>query len=664
MNSPIFRSILAGILLGIGIVSVEAKCEKTCEDTCGEPDVNIPTQGSICKFLSYKDPKSGFDCCIDVRHRPEFYYARGVQRFNTNPEDQFVYVQGTWDLTWAVNYQQALQSKLGIRNKSRWGSPEIIKTTEESIKLGDAVVGKHRHHIGRQLMWIREAWVQINLNNAIGIPGCNRYYLQIGALPFSVGRGIALGDAYAVSSGIVGFYTEDVIDQYAYGIVQHGEIVPCKWSYDFYYEMVRNRSGSYGEVAEAIYTHIPDRKSCPSRGFGSITQIGAVRFNINPFDDNSSCGNLNIQPYLIGAYAPEMKLETYPDAKLLMGTWGVAFDYLKNNFECGAELAFNFGHQTVHTMDRNSIEFVRDSDGFGVYKYSQIYTSDPSVSGAEKAIVTDTNKSIVEKSSDTVVSNGQEIGTTGLYNGVNRIRDGYKNHLSGYMAVTDFGYLFCDNNFKIAASLAYASGDQDPNRRLDTDSLDSETDRNYSGFVGLQEIYAGKQIQSVFVIGSHSISRPLSLPNNDLPPQERFASTVSGFTNLVVAGTGLHWMPQKSCINFTLRGNAIAYWTAVASNKFDLTKNTTLDEKANKFLGLELNAFFDFKLLKKALKVFGVGALFLPGQHYRDIKGKPQNAKEALALEKKINNGVPVDTNLVLGDSQAWAVNVGLEYTF
>ena len=38
-----------------------------------------------------------------------------------------------------------------------------------------------------------------------------------GAFPFELGRGIALGTAYAVDASDLGFYSENAIDQYAFG---------------------------------------------------------------------------------------------------------------------------------------------------------------------------------------------------------------------------------------------------------------------------------------------------------------------------------------------------------------------------------------------------------------------------------------------------------------
>ncbi|MBT4856260.1 hypothetical protein HOM50_04385 [bacterium] len=656
------RSIRSLLMLSLLCVSTVFSSKEYCGEVCEkcEQNITIPTNAKICKFLSYTDPATGFKICIDLQQKPELYYARSVQRFSENPDDQWIYVQSIWDLTSAINYQDSLQSKLGIRNKARWGSPAIINTTEETIKAGDAVTGKHRHYIGRQFMWIREAWVQISLNEAIGLPTCNEHYFKIGAFSFKLGRGISLGDAYAVSPGVVGFYVDDVVDQYAYGLSEHGEVIHCRLSYDFYYEMARNRSGSFSEVAEAVYAQDPSRYSCPSRGFGSITQLVAFKFDYHPFDPESSCGYLNMQPYVLGAYAPEQRVEVQPDAFMQMGTWGCAFDYTRRNFVWGGELAFNRGAQTVRPLDRNQIKEVRNSDGFLVNQYTQVYTD---AALTTKALVSDANKVIVDADNGSPVSNGTEIGSTGLYNGLKRYRPKYKNHLGGFMAITDFGWTVCNENIKLVGTLAYASGDQDPNKNL-VDPLDSREDNTYNGFVGLQEVYAGKQVQSVFVIGSHRISRPLSTPSEGVPQIERFASTTSGFTNLMIAGFGVHWMPQTCTTRFNMRPNLIAYWNATASNKFDITTGQTIDEPASKFLGAEFNLFFDFRLLKETIKVFGVGAAFFPGQHYKDVLGKPQSADEAARLAKNIKNGNPADTNLLLGDSMALAFNIGFEYAF
>jgi hypothetical protein len=625
------------------------------------PDVVIPTDKKACDFLSYYDPGRDFKICVDLKNKPEGFYAKNVRRFSDDWTDQTFYMQSTWDLSFSLNYGQAMQSKLTMRNKSRWGSDRILPTTEEQTKIADAVTGTHRHHLGRQMMWIREGWLQFSINDVFGLPTSNRHYFKIGAFPFQLGRGIALGDAYATSPGPLGFYSDDIIDQYAYGILEHGEIFPCTLTYDLYYELARNRSGSFPDTTEQIYNQTLDRRDSPRRGFGSIEQLLAFRFNWTPIKDKVF-GKLSIEPYVFGLMVPESKVDFDSDAWARVLTPGIAFSYENKGFEGGFEFAFNKGAQHVRPYDKNIIEAVRDGATGNIQeRYSQVATVS---ARGNKAPVTDSNKAIVDKYVQSFSANGQEIlAGSDLFNTIGRYRKGYKNILGGFMGVMDFGLRVINDDFKVVGTAGYASGDQNPNRNLDA-PFDAQVDGSYDGFFGYQEIYSGKLVKSVFVIGSQRVPRPLTYPSQAIPAAERFAESSTGFSNIMLVGGGLQWLPKKSSCKLQIKPNALAYWTAIANRKFDAERAQRLEEQASKFLGTEFNIFCEGYVFKGALKLYGVAGVFVPGQFYKDMKGVPQKRDELRLLRDHVENGAPLDTAVYLGDSAAFSLNLGMEYTF
>jgi hypothetical protein len=60
----------------------------------------------------------------------------------------------------------------------------------------------------------------------------------------------------------------------------------------------------------------------------------------------------------------------------------------------------------------------------------------------------------------------------------------------------------------------------------------------------------------------------------------------------------------------------------------------------------------------KPLKFFFVGSVFLPGQHFKDIKGKPLNDEQVGALD-----GVIIDIPTI-GTDPGVTLNIGLQYSF
>ena len=85
------------------------------------------------------------------------------------------------------------------------------------------------------------------------------------------------------------------------------------------------------------------------------------------------------------------------------------------------------------------------------------------------------------------------------------------------------------------------------------------------------------------------------------------------------------------------------------------------NEFARNYLGTEINIFFDLELVRD-FKFFFVGSAFFPGGHFTDIKGTPLNREQQRILDRADVTGV--DTIPLLGDNNAYTINVGLEYRF
>ncbi len=83
-------------------------------------------------------------------------------------------------------------------------------------------------------------------------------------------------------------------------------------------------------------------------------------------------------------------------------------------------------------------------------------------------------------------------------------------------------------------------------------------------------------------------------------------------------------------------------------------------QDASKFLGVELNAFLSYYPFA-SLKCFAIGSMFLPGQHFKDIKGKPLDENQKRALAKYKNS---FDTLPNIGDDIAYTFNIGMEFAF
>jgi len=625
-------------------------------------DVKKPDDRAIFIFGGGKNRViSGF------KFRPEAFYSRSLQLFSPSKLDQVIYAQATFDVKTEVILGKSLKSMLTIRHKSIWGDPNTIaKTTKNPVKIAGDVLGDHNHFLGKQVFWMREGWVDISLNDAFSFESCNRHYLTVGAFSFKIGRGISLGDAYAVTPGLLGFYSNNVVDQYAYGVLSHGDFVKDWLNYDFYISILEDLSDNFENVNEKIYDmEIGKRRTMgASRGFGKLNYIIAGRLIATLLHPEKNCGRkLTLEPYLIFNKNPEQDVEFPSDAKSHLFTPGLAFEFESPKWEFGFEIARNFGAQNLRAWDRNRLEAQRNADTAALnFVYSDIRTQDPVGNpGAPKALVTKTNKTIVDDSQQGVQYNGKQISANPvLYNDINRFRPCYSNKYLGWMFVTDAAYKFSDK-LKLAGTFAYATGDEDPNVDLDS-PLDSEVDGNYKGFIGLQEIYSGKRVQSLFVLNK-SISRPLSVPSNDIPEEDPFSQNVNGFTNLVYFGFGLDWIVNLKDKKFSIKPNILAYWMQHPAKAFDSAEGITINRFASKFLGTELNTWTEVKLLDN-LKGFLVAGVFFPGQHYQDVRGKPLNKAQIDILNERNDTGIENLAIPVLGTHVAAILNWGFEYVF
>lgn len=595
---------------------------------------------------------------IGIKNRTETFYGKSTKLLSGNDLDQIIYPQTTIEVSVFAQTEKAVKGQVILRNKSRWGNPNsIAQTTESPIKLVDAELGSHKHFIGRQIVWVKECWAEILLNKVFEIPSFTEHTWKLGLFPFELGRGISLGSAYAVSPGLIGFFNSNIIDQFAPGSLIHGNLCEekLKLSYDLYVAILDNKSDSFDVVNAKVYSQEIGRQKNPYRGFGKINYLlaGKLDWIIESIFEKDK---LIIEPYGLYNKDPEQKVEFPSDASSKLGTFGIYADYIGSCFEFGCDFALNYGAQFVKSWDRNQIK-TENRDGNLVFVYSHVYE------GKDKkvnALVNSENKLIVDSSQQNPILNGKEIGITPLYNGDNRFRPAYKNkYKGGFMFVSDATYKFTDK-LQISGTLGLATGDENPNRNLKK-PLDSEMDSDYQGFIGLQEVYSGKRVKSLFIIGSNKLVRPLTFPDQEIAPIERFASDTPGFTNLIFGGLGGTYKPVSSSgKQININPNIISYWQENPTKKFSIKKKKSINELASSYLGTEISLWFDAKLLK-SLKAFIITGVFIPGQHYKDIKGKPVNADQLKSLDKIGSTGVIPPT---LGDHCAYVLNFGFEYNF
>lgn len=624
--------------------------------------VPASTQGN------FKTTVGDFDIDFYGMLKPEMFYGKNIALLNNNNDgNQIWYARHTIDLNLDLQYggskydRTVVEMMFNLRNRGTWGSPEsIAATTDSEIKRVDVVSGKHKHSIPRHFFWMRELWLAFELNEALAIPFDNTHTFKVGIFPFELGRGIALGDAFAVGQELLGFYTETIIDQFAPGAVLHGDLLGNRLSYDLYAALLRNNSTSLSETAAAILGQEFGRRKNPQRGSWKINYAVAGRVVWDAFN-NDRIGKLRVEPYVLYNHDPEQKVEFTADASSHLGTLGLAAEYSFKKFEFGFDSALNLGQQRVKGWDRNRVE-EQNRNGQLIVVNSDVVDQNgkkiPFVRGSDAQKIIDCapqDESQDGKIIGTVDSVGFLSGPVTLINSDRRFRNPYTNKYEGWMFVVDAAYWAFNKDLQFAVATGIATGDENPNNET--------KDGTYTGFIGLQEIYSGKRVRSAFVLGgAGKLRRPLSAPESEQAPSE-FSQTVSGFTNLVFFGTSAKWKPSQFKREFVCQPNMLAYWQEKPTKKFDARTNSDLDCFASNYLGTELNLFSHYMLFEN-LKMFLVGSVFFPGSHYRDIRGKPLTRDESALLDELDRTGFDDSRIPNLGADTSYTLNVGFEFKF
>jgi len=626
------------------------------------------------------------------------FFGKNITFLNScNPNDKILYSKHTLDLNADFACYDSVRARFSARNKAVWGSNEIAPTTTVSTKILDAVGQRHKHFLSRHIAWIREGWIEFSLNEALGLGDSGyekKHTFTLGAFPFQLGRGIALGDAYAVSPDYLGFYSDGAVDQYAFGAKISGDLVMDALSYDLYGAILDNQSNSLSKTEQKILGQEYGKLNSPQRGFGKINYAIAGRLNWIAVDDEDK-GKLFVEPYFLYNSDPEQHVDFLADATSRLGTIGIATEYEGDRFEFGFDGALNFGSQKVKGWDRNVIE-LQNLNGTVREINSHVYVNVDPTSAAGAAVTNldsykaphvsngltaaistaaSTAKSLINNAVQDEVNNGKSIGTAAglnavvsipaavlpavqdqLFNATDRFRNPYTNRYKGWMFVTDAAYFICERDVRLAATAAYVSGDQDPNSVL--------KDGDYRGFIGLQELYAGKRVKSAFFLGSAGKLRlPLDIPASE-SQTNRFGALASGFNNLALVGAGVNWEPSDWEKSFSLNPNVLAYWQTFPDHAFDLETKTVNEACcARSFLGLEFNLFLK-KQLMCDLYLFGVASVFVPGSHFDDVEGKPLNSAQAKILDRLDLTGYNNDPVPGLGKNVSYTFNVGFEYKF
>ena len=651
--------------------------------------MKISRRAAFVVFLSILSLSGILSAKFTNKLKMEGYYGKNTRLLNNCNDglDKMVWQKFTWDpkfthtLANEVCGWDTLTFLANIRCKGTFGAPEsAYKTAATPIKDDVVVLGYHTHPLTVHIPIVRELWLEMTINDVLGATFKHRHTFTMGLFPFQLGRGIALGDAYAVMPDITGYDPASSVDQYAPGFKLSGSIADggmC--DYDLYAAILSNRSDRFEAVNDMILGSLYGHRQAQARGFGKINYIFASRLKCQLIDESDR--KLYIEPYALFNDEREQLVEIRGDAHSQLGTLGFMTEMVLGQLDFGFEAALNVGKQHVYGLDRNTIrkdlrQIKSGSTVLGTAqtivnsKVTAIATNTETGDTAGKnALFTPTNQAIANSQianstensclagyNNQIIPNPATGAPSNLKNAIDRFRNPYDNTYSGSMFVFDATYHLAHPDMMVSGCVGLATGDIAPNADLDEPN-DASVDGNYKGFMSLQELYSGTRVRSAYLLGGKGgVPRLLSFPVGNVGGG--YPQMVNRFTNLIFTGGGFAWEHETARHTWKFNPNIISFWqqypTRLETNCF-----------ARMHLGTEINLYVDVMILE-GLTFSMLTGVFLPGNHYADVKGRPITKDAAAALERRNKTGSSIDDVCLptLGDDKAFFISAGFEYRF
>jgi hypothetical protein len=491
------------------------------------------------------------------------------------------------------------------------------------------------------ISFIQQAWVNLNLQNLSDSFKAAPHNVKAGYFPYYVGRGLSLGDWSTGGIPYMGFSRLGVqshAPKFAPGILWHGTF-PNGITYEIYYSPMVSEDINQGVQSNraANVTNPTDE----NHGRHIVSIKGG--YETKPFDK----ARVKFEPYLVYYDSDRQTIDSPGDAPMNFTTVGAMVDGRLGPFMCNFEGAVQSGHQRVKKT---------------VFKFKDPYS----------------------------VNFTQEF------------HPDYDIALSGNMFVFDLAYKV--KRFPIVPSLAlgYFSGGEYPyNDPVDKffareddwasitqaqQAIDRKKNKTFKGFIPLRDYgYRGMWSNPLIMFNAGVVPRPIDL---DIYALDTY-NDADCATNLMFIGGGATWYPLKERNKLSVSSNIFFHWEAHPPRKWDVNgiqpgeggagdinvvapaygiKGWYKDERANPFLGMELNTLIDYQLMRDCLLTFRAG-VFFPGQLYADVKGQPNiNTGEEGDRIKEDAGGIGTITTVAsdegLGRSAAYGSYIRLAYLF
>lgn len=637
---------------------------------------------------------------VDADLKTDVILGKSLELFSDERYDSYLFSLFTMDLALHAKQYNIVDEpkyhlKAALRTKNIVGnSGNFSLFRPKPLKLG---IGRTENELAPtsdyMMTWFREAWLEYSFNE--------KYHssLKFGFMPFQVGQGIALGNAHRLGRIVPGLDRTYDVDQYRMGLQLSGDFSPDRLGYNFYLGVINRDSTSFYDTAQMNQAQNLDARHKPYRGEFVNNTVAVAQLIFRPSIKDT---NVTIKPYLILNRDTEQQVEYQGDARSIMGIIGYEANINKGKLTINLESGLNFGYQDVKGWDRDMVLFA--SKPYHLYMFQDF--GEPGTPVWRTAERTTYPEDLSFSQCNGAVFRDEADSGIRYKNAYNRFRHPYKNHYTGFFVTADASYEYVHSDeasTTIGVSSGFINGDDHPNdnfeeliaRRLDGTCTDECTgcfqncwqdhkykdrNKNYSGFVGLQQLYTGKTVRSFFMMEAHKLNQPITTDETMV--------TYPQMTNLAFLGLGGTYKQRAFDRVFDVNVNGLMFCSPFKEQKgFNYGLDTFFKLNAcgeqetlrllpfmkadaeielSRFLGIELNgsAYFQYD---PSLRFYAQAAMFIPGLYYEDAQGKIIRLTEQFKLASTDYSGYEMDNQKYrydLGKSTALLINVGFEYHF
>lgn len=592
----------------------------------------------------------------------EYTRAHNIITLRGDLPDTTNYFRHRTDVNFALSYKQDGESFfdgfLGMCSTVNWRDEDIFTRiqpeqiaimTESATGLDIKTEKTHEHRIKTPLIFMREGWLDLQVDKATDILQNFPTNFKIGYFPYRLGRGLSLGASDEGGIHYMGF------EQYDRGFPHSPLLAPGfklrvtlldNVDVEAYFSKWRETlSNPWFDNGHQHYNRL-DRAEEKPWGRQSDRDVWAGKAMLNT--DIGNLGHLYTEPYILQMHSRMHKIEIEADSIMTLGAMGLMMNFKNSNWHINGEVAVQWGSQLMHPIDRNHTMIAKNSSGNIVQQYSHIFlenrtmvdatdTANPesnpianATTGLSRTLVNatlmnstnanldlpnvavnDTNRNINRQNKPLLTNDGTSIlarnsGNTAFLTPtqVGALAAGYyqfnnagpENIMGGqrfrpkYRVNFDGFMALCDAGFT-ADSKAWSVNGAVGYLSGDNYPYANETNHNYKGFIPLRDrTYNGLLVISKAMFDLRWLPRPINIDEKTLTAYNNDAE----LTDLMLLGLGTRLNPFEKRDVFTFGVNALLFWNNAPLKKWNKSgtyQDATYEEFRN-YLAQSLN--FDF----------------------------------------------------------------------